>query len=107
MLDGHLNRGGFLSTSDTNIVIRRRAGDMTFTKDQIRKVSVRKAGKRWRNAAIGAGIGAAASVGVTMTTGSSDHVDRFVFVAAVSAMVGTGIGALVPGYDTLYRAPRK
>lgn len=28
-------------------------------------------------------------------------------VAVVSAMVGAGIGGLIPGYDTLYRAARK
>ena len=62
MLDGRLERGGFISTTDDNIVIRQRTGDQTFTKDQIRKVSVRKAAKRWRNAAIGAGVGAAIGV---------------------------------------------
>ena len=44
-LDGVLHVGCFISTSDANIVIRRHTGEQTFTKDQIRKVSVRKRGR--------------------------------------------------------------
>ncbi len=43
-----------------------------------------------------------------MTTGGSDDfVTIVVGVAAVSARVGAGIGSLMPGYDTRYRAARK
>ncbi len=106
-LDGLLNSGGFISTTDANIVIRLRTGDQTFTKDQIKKISVRKSDKRWRNAGIGAAIGASAA-GVLVAATTADGADSFVAVFAILyGMVGAGIGALVPGYDTLYRAPRK
>ena len=45
-LDGRLNSGGFISQTDDNIVIRLRTGDQTFSKDQIKKISVRKSSKR-------------------------------------------------------------
>ena len=104
MLDGRLQSGGFISTTDDNIVIRQRTGDQTFTKEQIRKVSVRKAAKRWRNAAIGAAAGTA--IGGALNR--SLYLD-LTGVATVVIFGGTGacIGALFPGYDTLYRAPRK
>jgi hypothetical protein len=105
LLSGGKQTGGFISTTDANIVIRLRTGDQTFTKDQIRKVSVRKLGKRARNALIGGGIGAGVMGGVAAgLTGDST-------IAAAAAVgygiIGAGIGALFPGYDTLYRAPRK
>ncbi|MBC8165494.1 MAG: hypothetical protein H7Y20_06445, partial [Bryobacteraceae bacterium] len=107
MLDGHLNSGGFISTSDATIVIPKRTGDQTFTKNQVKKVSVRKGSKRWRNGAIGGAIGAAAMGTLVGVAGSGvDH--SFVAGAVVAyGLIGAGIGALFPGYDTLYRVPRK
>ena len=105
-LDGRMNGGGFISTTDDNIVIRLRTGDQTFTKDQIKKISVRKSSKRWRNAAIGAATGAVA-IGVLLAANDVEA-DPFVAGAVIFyGLAGAGIGALFPGYDTLYRAPRK
>ena len=105
-LDGLLNSGGFISTTDDNIVIRLRTGEQTFTKNQIKKISVRKASKRWRNAGIGAAIGASAIAVLVAANGG--EVNPLVAVHAIFyGLVGAGIGALLPGYDTLYRAPRK
>ncbi|MFN0105256.1 MAG: hypothetical protein ACKV2U_24615 [Bryobacteraceae bacterium] len=109
MLDGRLNSGGFISTTDASIVIRLHNGDQTFTKDQIKKVSVRKGAKRWRNAGIGAATGAVA-MGVLLGVLSDDgDLGTSIIVGAVVAygLIGAGIGALFPGYDTLYRRPRK
>ena len=39
MLDGRLQRGGFISATDSNIVIRQRSGAQTFTKGQIKKIA--------------------------------------------------------------------
>ena len=106
MLDGRMISGGFISTTDDNIVIRLRTGDQTFTKDQIKKISVRKSSKRWRNAAIGAATGAVA-IGVLLAANDVEA-DPFVAGAVIFyGLAGAGIGALFPGYDTLYRAPRK
>ena len=107
MLDGHLNSGGFLSTSDAGIVIRLRAGDQTFTKDQIKKVSVRNAGKRARNAGIGAAVAAAAIARPAASIIGEQSPAAYVAAVAATALIGAGIGALIPGYDTIYRVPRK
>jgi hypothetical protein len=104
-VDGRRHNGGFISTSETQIVIRQRDGDHTFAKDQIRKVSVRKGIKRARNAAIGAVIGSASMGTLAAIAGDGDK--SFVAAAAVGyAIIGAGIGAIFPGYDTLYRAPK-
>jgi len=105
-LDGRLLTGGFISTTDDNIVIRQRMGDETFAKSQIKKVSVRKLSKRGRNSLVGAGIGALAMGGLAAAVTKGDGT---VTAAAALAygIIGAGIGALFAGYDTLYRAPRK
>ena len=105
-LDGRLTSGGFISTTDANIIIRLRTGDQTFTKDQIKKISVRKASKRWRNAGIGAATGAAA-VGVLLAANDVEADPLVVAAVIFYGLIGAGIGALFPGYDTLYRIPRK
>jgi hypothetical protein len=64
-IDGHLQSGSFVSAPEAAIIIRGQKGDETVRKEQVRKVSVRTGGKRWRNAAIGAVIGA--GIGVALT----------------------------------------
>ena len=103
-LDGLLNSGGFISTTDDNIVIRLRTGDQTFTKNQIKKIRVRRSSKRWRNA----GIGAAADTLIGRVLNRNLYLDLNGFgIVVIFGGTGACIGALFPGYDTLYRAPRK
>jgi len=107
MQDGKKHSGGFISTSDTAIVIRLRNGDQSYAKDQIQKISVRKGSKRWRNAGVGAAIGAA-TMGTLAAIVIGDDDGSFVAAAAVGyAIIGAGIGALFPGYDTIYRVPKR
>ena len=107
-LDGRFNSGKFISTTDDNIVIRLRTGDQTFTKNEIKKISVLKSSKRWRNAGIGAAIGASAIGAAAIASNDLDGHGSLVAGAVIGyGLIGAGIGALFPGYDTLYRAPRK
>jgi len=110
LLDGKRNTGGFISATDTEIVIRQRTGDRAFPKDRIKKINVRKGAKRWRNAAIGAAIGAAAvgtALAITYAVSDGHDSDYSLIGAAMSgyAVIGAGIGAAFPGYHTIYRAP--
>ena len=110
LLDGKRHTGGFISVTDTEVVIRQRTGDQAFPKDRIKKISVRKGVKRWRNAAIGAGIAAAAvgtALGVVYAASDGHGSDYSLIAAGISAyaVIGAGVGALFPGYDTIYRAP--
>lgn len=74
--------GRFVTTTESNIVIRTGKSNETIAGDQVGKVSVRTAGKPGRNALRGAAI--------------------YSF-----GMLGAGIGAIFPGYQTLYRLPKK
>jgi hypothetical protein len=113
-VDGKLQSGSFVSASDAAIVIRGRSGDQTVAKERVGKVSVRTGGKRWRNAAIGAGIGA--GIGVALTAKRCDPYAWIAYpcgargatiVGIAFGLLGGGIGAIFPGYDTPYRAAKK
>lgn len=100
--DGRKHKGRFISASDDAVVIRTGKGDSAHAKKDVAKISVRTAGGRWRNAGIGAAIGAGAMGGLAANTADADRD----FVAAVMfgyGLIGAGIGALFPGYKTIYR----
>ena len=103
MIDGRTLSSGSISTSDGAVVIRLRNGNQSFATDQIKKVSVRKGGKRWCDASVGAAIGAG-SMGTLAAIVAGGEGPSFVSAAASGY---AGIGALFPGYDALYRTPKK
>ena len=108
LVDGTLQKGRFISTDEGAIVVRQRTGGQSFAKDQIRTVSVRKASKRWRNAGIGAAIGAGATAGlVGYVKEGGEGAGFYAAAIGIYGLVGAGIGALFPGYDTIYRRPGK
>ena len=101
--DGRTHKGRFISASDDSVVIRTRNGDASHAKTDISKVSVRTAGSRWRNAGIGAALGAASMGGVAAAAYDGDG-GEFVAAAAIFyGLIGAGVGALFPGYKTIYR----
>lgn len=100
--DGRKYKGRFISASDDTVVIRSGKGDTAHAKKDIKKVSVRTAGGRWRNAGIGAAIGAVTIGGVAAAASEADG--RIVAAAAVGyGLWGGAIGALFPGYKTIYQ----
>ena len=113
-LDGRTHGGRYLSSSDDAIVVRQKSVELSFPKVQIKKISVRKSSKRWRNAAIGAGVGAAVGAGAGVPLMSSNcgffsykrcGPGITILTGIVGSIVGFGIGPLFPGYETIYRAP--
>ena len=105
--DGKKHSGGFISTSDTAIVIRLRNGDQSYARDQVQKISVRKGSKRWRNAGVGGAIGAIAMGSLAAATLGNDDGGLVAAVAVFYGIIGAGVGALFPGYDTIYRVPKR
>lgn len=104
--DGRKHKGRFISASDDSVVIRTGKGDAAHAKKDITKVSIRTAGGRWRNTGIGAAIGAATMGGVAVNTSDADR--DFVFaVMAGYGLIGAGIGALFPGYKTIYQEAKR
>ena len=100
--DGRKHKGRFISASDDSVVIRTNKGDAAHAKKDISKVSVRTAGSRWRNAAIGAAI-AGGSMGGLAANASDGDGDFIAAVVFGYGLIGAGVGALFPGYKTIYR----
>jgi len=99
--DGRKHKGRFISASDDGVVIRTGSGDSSHAKKDISKVSVRTAGSRWRNAAIGAAIAGGSMGG--LAANASDGDGDFVAAAIFGwGLIGAGLGALFPGYKTVY-----
>lgn len=101
--DGRKHKGRFISASDDSVVIRSDKGDSAHAKKDIKKVSVRTAGSRWRNAGIGALIGAGTMGAYAANVSESDGGELVAAVAITYGLLGMGIGALFPGYKTIYQ----
>jgi len=106
-------RGQFQSVSDEGLVVRTGAGDQTFEKRHVLRVSTQGASHRARNALIGAGAGAgvgAAALGVCPQGGSREVIPcggrGAAFGAVLFAPVGAVVGAVMPtgGWHDVYRA---
>jgi hypothetical protein len=102
-------QGDFQSMSDEAIVLRLAAGDQTFAKEKVLRISARGPWHRMRNALIGAGIGAGVGLGVGAAADNPNsflpNIGKEVFTP-VCAIGGAIVGALVPtgGWHDIYRA---
>jgi hypothetical protein len=111
--DGKLSKGDFQSVSDDAIVIRANAADQTFQRSGVKKVSSRRSGHRARHALIGAAIGAGVGLGTGAAIDNDCTSQDFIctgnkgkaILTPVFALVGAGIGALLPagGWQEVYR----
>jgi hypothetical protein len=107
--DAQSFQGNFQSMSDDAIVLRLAAGDQTFPKQNVRRISARGERHRMRNALIGAGIGAGVGLGVGAASDSPNgflpNIGKEVFTP-VGGIIGAIVGALVPtgGWHEIYRA---
>lgn len=101
--DGRKHKGRFISASDDTVVIRSDKGDSAHAKKDIKKVSVRTAGSRWRNAGIGAAIGAASMGAYAANVAEGEGGGFIAAVVMTYGLMGMGIGALFPGYKTIYQ----
>jgi hypothetical protein len=104
-------QGNFQSVSDEAIVLHLAAGDQTFPKQNVLRISVQGQGHRIRNALIGAAIGAGVGLGIGAANdnpnGLFPNISKEVFTP-VGGLIGAIAGALVPtrGWHEIYRAPQ-
>jgi hypothetical protein len=102
--------GKFVSATPDALVIGRGASEVTVPRTAVREVKARRASRRLRNGAMGAGIGAGVGGGVTAIALRGDFdgdglaAAVTVIVAMIGAGVGFGIGLAIPGYATVYKA---
>ena len=103
--------GAFRALSDNAISIESGRSEVSIERAKVRRVQIKSSARRWRNLAIGAGIGLALGLAADYTLGtylrneaSHGSAARALTYIAPIALFG-GIGAAAAGYKTIYRAP--
>jgi hypothetical protein len=109
---GTVHSGTFAAVSPTHIAIRTGVSQEAIERARIQQIQARGGARRWRNLAIGAAIGLVGGVVIDATLGarfrnegSEGGAARFASIAVPAAVFG-GIGAALPGWQTVYRADR-
>ena len=114
--DGKSYAAKFQSFSDEAIVVRASAGEQTFSRQDVLRVSALKESHRMRNAIIGAAAGCGAGLGIAAAYASSQRKEypqnRYFEVygpilGGVLGATGSGLGAALSkgGWHDIYRAP--
>jgi hypothetical protein len=107
--DARSYQAKFESISDEAITVRLAAGEQSFARQDILRVSAKGNSHRLRNALIGAGIGAGiAGVGAGVNYSHDPESGTIAAVVGIpiGALVGAGVGAVMPtgGWHDVYRA---
>lgn len=98
--------GSFQRADQNTITILKSNQEQSHDRTTVKRVSLRTGKARARNAGLGTAIGA----GIGAVLGLFVHGDlsrdiSTLLLGANGAVYGAGIGALFPGYTTVYRAP--
>lgn len=111
--DSKFSKGRFQSVSDDAIIVRAKGADKTFHRSDVQLVSLRRSGHRVRHALIGAAIGAGAGLGTGAAIDNDCTRQSIVctgnkgkaILTPAFAVIGAGIGALLPAgsWQELYR----
>jgi hypothetical protein len=103
-------QGELQSVSDEALVIHLAAGEQTFTKQSILRVSSKGVSHRLRNAALGAAAGGGGGAGIGAAAANrNDFFGRGAYAAVgavIGVVAGAAAGALLPtgGWHEVYRA---
>jgi hypothetical protein len=104
-------QGKLASAGDDAIVMRLPAGEQTLTKGSILRISSRGASHRWRNVALGAGVGFGGGAGFGAAAGNPHAIGggrgaTAAVGAAIGLAAGAALGAALPtgGWHEVYRA---
>jgi hypothetical protein len=108
---GKTLRGFLQSVSPDSLAINATTSQESLSRQDIKVVSLKRAGHRGRNTLIGLGIGAGAGLGTGAAIDHGDHgwfpnFGKAVFTP-IGAIIGTVVGVAIPtgGWRVVYRAP--
>jgi hypothetical protein len=110
--DSQTFRGSLTSVTENQVVIRSEQGPQTLGRSTIRAVKAKTPGRKTRNALIGAAIaGGGVAVGMSFICASCwGETDNWGSTVAIFTAIAAGGGALIgwmlPGYKTIYKAPK-
>lgn len=111
-------QGEFQTVSDEAIVVRLETGDQTFARQNVLRVSTKGESHRWRNAGIGAAVGAGAGLGIGAAADAGNNcgasrgfgpcfpnVGKEV-LTPLGGIIGAVVGVVLPtgGWHDVYRA---
>ena len=113
LADGKSLRGFMQRVTPESLAINATTSQETLSRQDIRRVALKRPGHRGRNTlvglAIGAGAGLAVGVGVDSQRRPGDWLPNFgkEVLLPVGAIIGTVVGVALPtgGWRTVYRAP--
>jgi hypothetical protein len=108
---GNDHKGQFQSYTGVTLRLNTGKGDQAIERTRVSRVQVRTSSRRVRNLLIGAGIGVAIGFTIDRTLGAyfrneageSAGARALTYVAPIGTF--SAIGAALPGYRTIYRAP--
>jgi hypothetical protein len=106
---GGPTRGQLGLVTDTDLILDLKSGQRTFSREDVRQVSVRKPGHRGRNALVGMVIGLGAGAALAVAAGSGGggffKAKAILPVVGVPAALGAMIGAALPtgGWKPMYK----
>jgi len=111
---GKSYHGSFQSATDAALVIHAGNSEQALPRADVRRVLLKTGGHRGRNALIGAGVGAGAGLGAGAAIDNDCSKTSIVctgnkgkaILTPVFALLGAGIGALIPsgGWHEIYRS---
>ena len=97
--------GTFVSATPDGITVRSKHEEVTVERSKVRKIQRTGGGRRFRNAAIGAGAGGGVAAAVVSQSGGSDDFASLLTGAIViGAAIGCVIGLVLPASSTVYDA---
>jgi len=112
--DGASSQGDFQSATEDALVLRVAGEDRSIARDTVRQVSLKTNSHRGKHALIGAAIGAGGGLGAGIAIDNDCSPNAIVctvnkgkaILTPVFALIGAGIGALLPagGWREIYRA---
>ena len=113
LADGTTQRGFIQSVTPESLAINATTSQATLSRNDIRRVALKRPGHRGRNTliglAIGMGAGLAAGAGVDANGGPNDFLPNAgkAVLTPLGALIGTAVGVAWPtgGWRDVYRAP--
>ena len=101
-------RGTFVSFSPEAISLRVGSDEVAVQRADVLRVTSRERTRRGRNALIGLAIGAAGGLatGLGIMEREPGYAGAVAGTTILGAVVGAGLGAPFPGYQTIYRVKR-
>lgn len=104
-------RGEFVASSAEQLQVKASNGVVTIPRAQVFRVSLLEKSRRLRNVLIGMAVGAAAGLATGAAVDSSfseddEHVAKMLFTP-IGVGAGAALGAAFPGFETIYRAPKR